>query len=112
MDRKPEPESDQLTAAAEGWLANLPDDVRPKVVPEKYPRIANKMASLWRHPDEFIAYMSGLLVDERGDRAGFSMTIALELATIKDHYELNVHPEISKAYLWDPRQSEPKKKKK
>src|SRR5205809_7761065 len=99
------PTEEKLTAATEGWLENLPEDVRPKVVQEKYPRIANRIASLWRHPDEFMAYMSGLLVDDRGDRSGFSMTIALELATIKDHYELHVHPEISKAYLWDPRQA-------
>ena len=112
MDKKSlPPQVEALTAAAEGWITNLPEDVRPTEVLEKYPRIVNKMASLWRHPDEFMAYMSGLMVDERGDRSGFSMKIALELATIKDHYELNVHPEISKAYLWDPRQADPKKPK-
>jgi hypothetical protein len=104
MEKKPKPTEESLSAAAEGWLANLPDDVRPKLVQEKYPRIVNRMASLWRHPDDFMSYVDGLLVDQRGGRAGFPMTVALELATIKDHYELNVHPERTKAYLWDPRQ--------
>ena len=112
MERKKPATEERLTAAAEGWLENLPDDIRPTMVPEKYPRIANRMASLWKHPDEFIEYMSGLLVDNRGDREGFPMTVALELATIKDHYEMEVHPEMTRAYLWDPRQGTPKPKKK
>ena len=114
-ERKPVPQVERLTAAAEGWLENLPDDTRPVAIQESYPRIVNRMAALWKRPDEFMAYMSGLMIDERGDRSGFPMKIALELATIKDHYELRVHPEISKAYLWDPRQADPKappKKKK
>ena len=112
MEKKPQKE-ETLSAAAEGWLTNLPDDIRPKLVQEQYPRLVNKMASLWKHPDEFVQYMDELLVDKRGDRSGFPMTIALELATIKDHYEMNVHPEMTKAYLWDPRQgaTTPKKKK-
>ena len=111
MERKA-PQEENLTAAAEGWLESLPDDIRPKMVPEKYARIVNRMASLWKRPDEFMAYMDGLLVDDRGDRSGFPMTIALELATIKDHYEISVHPEMSKAYLWDPRQDTKKPVKK
>ena len=107
MEKRPKgdkPKDEKLTAAAEGWMANLPDDVRPTVVSEKYPRIVNRMAQLWKHPDEFMEYVGELLVDQRGGRAGFPMSVALELATIKDHYEMVVHPELTKAYLWDPRQ--------
>ena len=111
MEKKPE--DDHLTAAAEGWISNLPDDIRPKVVPEMFPRIANKMAALWRHPDTFMEYMDALVVDDRGDREGFPLAVVMELVTIKDHYEMNVHPERTKAYLWDPRiKEQPKPKKK
>ena len=110
MEKKPE--ENVLTAAAEGWITNLPDDVRPKVVQEQYPRIVNKMAALWRHPDNFIEYMNTLVVDDRGDREGFPLNVVMELVTIKDHYEMNVHPERTRAYLWDPRIKEPEKKKK
>ena len=104
-DRPKEPPRDEkLNSSAEGWLMNLPEDVRPTVVVEKYPRIVNRMAELWRRPDVFMEYVDGLLVDQRGGRAGFPMSVALELATIKDHYEMVVHPEMTKAYLWDPRQ--------
>ena len=104
-DRPKEPPRDEkLNSSAEGWLMNLPEDVRPTVVVEKYPRIVNRMAELWRRPDAFMDYVDGLLVDQRGGRAGFPMSVALELATIKDHYEMVVHPEMTKAYLWDPRQ--------
>jgi len=113
MEEKKPPKEEKLSAAAEGWLTNLPDDIRPNAVQEQYPRLVNKMASLWKHPDEFVEYLDELLVDKRGDRSGFPMKIALEIATIKDHYEMNVHPEMTKAYLWDPRQgtTTPKKKK-
>ena len=47
--------------------------------------------------------MDELLVDERGGRAGFPMSIASELATLKDYYDLEVHPDRTNAYLWDPR---------
>ena len=104
MEKKPE--EVRLTAAAEGWLENLPDNVKPKVIQEQYPRIVNRLASMWKHPDEFVEYLDELLVDKRGDRDGFPMTIALELATIKDYYEITVHPERTKAYLWDPRQQD------
>lgn len=102
--KKQPPAEQKLTAAAEGWLVNLPEDVRPTAVVEKYPRIVNRLTELWRRPDAFMAYLDGLLVDQRGGRAGFPMSVALELATIKDHYEMVVHPELTKAYLWDPRQ--------
>ena len=102
-DRK-KPEETSINAKAEAWIAKLPDDMRPKVTIEKYPRIVNKMAALWNHPDDFMLYVDDLLVDLRGKRAGFPLAVVMELATIKDHYEMKVHPERSKAYLWDPRQ--------
>lgn len=102
--KEKKPEETKVNAHAEGWLANLPEAVRPNKTAEQYPRIVNRLASLWKHQDEFIEYIDDLLVDARGGRAGFPLAIALELANVKDHYEMDVHPERSKAYLWDPRQ--------
>jgi uncharacterized protein len=91
-----------LNEHAKKWLEKLPPEIQPKELVEKYPRLLNRISSLWRHPEELMEYLNELLVDTRGDRSGFPMSIATELVNIKDYYEMNVHPE-SKAYLWDPR---------
>ena len=101
-----------LSEHAKSWIEKLPEDVRPKELPEQFPRIANRISSLWKHPDELMEYLDDLLVDTRGDRGGFPMAVAMELATVKDYYEMKVDPERTKAYLWDPRRKdEPKKKR-
>jgi hypothetical protein len=110
MTTPPKPEV--LSEHAKTWLSKLPDDVRPKELPEQFPRIVNRLSSLWRHADELMEYLNDLLVDMRGDRQGFPMAVAMELANVKDYYETTVDPEYSKAYLWDPRRkNEPKKKR-
>ena len=96
-------EDKSIDANGKLLLDKLPEDIRPKVTVEKYPRIVNKLGTLWKRPDEFVEYLDELLVDKRGKRQGFPLSVALELASVKDHYEMKVHPERSKAYLWDPR---------
>jgi hypothetical protein len=95
-----------LNEHTRAWLEKLPENVRPKALPEQFARIANRLSSLWKHPDELIEYIDELLVDTRGGRSGFPMTIASELATLKDYYEHNVDPERGASYLWDPRRTE------
>ena len=107
-DQKPEDQS--LSEASLALLAKLPDDIRPKELHEQFPRIFNKISSMWRRPDSLIVYMEELLVDSRGDRAGFPLRVALDLATIKDYYERVVHPDAVAKYLWDPRLAKVKPK--
>ena len=96
------PSPGSLNEHARKWLEKLPDDARPKILEEKYPRIINRISSLWKHPDELMEYLDELLVDTRGGRAGFPMSVATELVNLKDFYDQNIHPD-SKSYLWDPR---------
>ena len=103
----PQPPANGLNDHARKWLEKLPPEAQPKVLLEQFPRILNRISSLWRHPDELMEYLDELLVDTRGGRAGFPMAIATELVNIKDYYEMNLHPD-SKAYLWDPRRREEK----
>jgi hypothetical protein len=98
-----------LSANAKAWLEKLPDDTRPRVMIEEFPRLANRLSTLWRHPDELMEYIDELLVDTRGNRAGFPLAVAMELATLKDYYEQHVHPDRGKAYLWDPRRKNEEK---
>jgi hypothetical protein len=92
---------------ARKWLAKLPPETYPKILAEQFQRIINRISSLWRHPDELMEYLNELLVDTRGGRAGFPMSVATELVNLKDYYEMNLHPD-SKAYLWDPRRRDEK----
>jgi uncharacterized protein len=96
------PEVVTLTERANKWLEKIPEEARPKLLQDQFPRIVNRISSMWNHPDELMEYLNELLMDTRGDRAGFPLPVAMEIATIKDYYEMNIHPE-SKAYLWDPR---------
>jgi hypothetical protein len=96
-------EDKSIDANGKMLLDKLPEDIRPNLTAEKFPRVVNKLGTLWKRPDEFVEYLDELLVDKRGKRKGFPLSVALELASVKDHYEMKVHPERSKAYLWDPR---------
>ena len=88
-----------LSEQARAWLDALPLSVRPVTLAEKYPRIANRFALLWKQPRQCDAYFESLLVDERGGRKGFSQTVALELVTLKTHYQTVVYP-VNRT-VWD-----------
>ncbi|MBK7473132.1 MAG: hypothetical protein KAX84_06310 [Burkholderiales bacterium] len=57
--------------------------VRPREVPRLFPRIANRLCSLWSHPALCNQYLSSLLMDTRdGAREGFPVAVAGELAAL------------------------------
>jgi hypothetical protein len=86
----------ELTRA---WLESLPMSVRPMTLADKYPRIANRLALLWKQPRQCDVYFESLLVDERGGRQGFPQSVALELVTLKTHYQTVVFP-VNRS-VWD-----------
>lgn len=81
------------------WLATLPEHVRPAELTRKYPRIANKIALLWRRVARCEEYLDGLVEDRRGGRKGFPIAVAQELAALRRHYAV-LHPNSSSA-VWD-----------
>lgn len=85
-------ETAELTPRAMKWLATLTDKVRPELLPRSYPRIANKLAELWSEPDLTRKYAEELLVDRRGDRAGFPQEVILEIGTLMHFYDKELHP--------------------
>lgn len=74
------------------WLLSLDEKFRPKLLPRLYTRIANRIADTWSEPDLMRAYFEELLVDRRGDRAGFPDDILMEVSALKHHYEKDLHP--------------------
>jgi hypothetical protein len=80
------------------WLATLPEHVRPVELTRKFPRIANKIATLWRRVARCEEFLDELVVDRRGGRRGFPMVIAQELTALRRYYAV-LHPNTNS--VWD-----------
>jgi hypothetical protein len=100
----PEKNSLELSAAAQALLASIEEPARPKELAAAFPRIVNRIASLWGTPRQMNRYFDELLTDKRGNRKGFSLGILMELTTLKDHYQTKVFPIPHDA--WDSAEEE------
>ena len=72
------------------WLAGLPSDLRPRLLPVQFTHVANTLGHLWSRPDDCLAYFEELLLDRRGNRSGFPLKVAMELAGLKNHLETQI----------------------
>lgn len=92
MRERAEQDSDVLLDNTLTWMARLPKDMRPMVLARRYPRIANHIAGIWRRVARCEDYLDALVVDRRGNRAGFPPEVAQELNTLRGYYaELHPH---------------------
>jgi hypothetical protein len=91
----------ELNAAAKALLASIEDSTRPKELAAAFPRIVNRMASLWKAPRQMDRYFEDLLTDTRGGRQGFSLGILMELTSLKDYYLTKVFPPTGREGVWD-----------
>jgi hypothetical protein len=89
----------QLCAEAKSLLDSLTPELRPNHLPERFPRVMNEIARLWRRPDQLDRYFDDLLMDKRTGRQGFPLAVALELSTLKDYYQAEVYPK--KECVWE-----------
>ena len=87
-----------LLGATAAWMNELPYTVRPTELAQRFPRIANSIAELWPRVGRCEQYLDSLLVDQRGDRKGFPMAIALEIASLRSYYT-ELHPPAQS--VWD-----------
>ena len=98
--RAPETNTLELSAEAQALLASLDESVRPKELAAAFPRIVDRMASLWSTPRRMNRYFEQLFTDSRGGaRKGFSLSILMELTTLRDHYQTKVFP--AQHDVWD-----------
>ena len=81
------------------WLSELPAHVRPNEMASRFPHIANRIQSLWSKPQECRAYFDELMLDRRGDRKGFPVKVAVQLAALRSHYDTVVFP--TSQTIWD-----------
>lgn len=97
----PERNDLQLSAEGQALLVSLDAEMRPKKLAAAFPRIVNRMASLWRSPRQMDRYFEDLLTDTRGNRQGFPLGILMELTTLKEHYQTKVFPPTQRGGVWD-----------
>jgi hypothetical protein len=86
------PRDRSVNAMGWAWLEELPPEVRPHELPILFPHIVNRMALVWSDREEAMTYLLELMVDDRGDRRGFPMKIAQELAQLREWREQVLRP--------------------
>jgi hypothetical protein len=72
----------EVTAA---WMSNLPDNVGPRHLAELFPRIVNRLCTLWNDP-ACSNYLKDLLIDRRSNRNGFPAVIAREIVALTAYH--------------------------
>jgi hypothetical protein len=80
-------------------IDSLPKALRPLAIIAEFPHIMNLIASSWHEPRIFVQTLDELMMNERGNRAGFPFAIIVELTDLREHYFSSVRPEARK--LWD-----------
>ncbi len=80
------PDDMKLQQSTIDWVLGLPQEIRPLRLARKFPRIANKLASVWKQPSACDKVLDELLIDHRGSRQGFPHEVALEISSLKTYY--------------------------
>ena len=81
--RKPTATDRALTGTAIDWLLGLPQQLRPSVTCERFPRIVNALAAAWAQPSDRNALLDSLLGDGRSHRAGFPAPVRQEIEALR-----------------------------
>lgn len=82
--RAPQRHRDQvLSDGARDWLDQLPEDFRPAALAEHFPRIANRLALLWRDPGLTEHCLDELVCPKRPGRQGFPPEVTLDLQSLQ-----------------------------
>ena len=76
------------------WASKLPQDIQPRTLLYRFPRIANLIAAMWHDSNSLRRYVDDLLVDKRGTRQGFPVEVLRELFQLRAHYD-EMHPDSS-----------------
>jgi hypothetical protein len=82
-NRRPALATDRaLTGHAMAWALQLPENLRPVITTERYPRIVNAIAVAWQDPAARAEMFDHLLNDRRIGRRGFPIDVEREIAAL------------------------------
>jgi hypothetical protein len=88
---RPAPSS-ELTGEALRLLVKLDARVVLHDLPTRFPRVLNKVAAAWSRPAQADRCFDELLMDARGARQGFPLSVVSELTTLRHYYLTHVFP--------------------
>jgi hypothetical protein len=86
--RKPVPTDRALSGLTLQWLVNLPPGLQPRMLAEKYPRLANEIALHWSDHLRSAGVIDALFADRRGGRRGFPFEVESELRALRQYLEV------------------------
>lgn len=84
--KPPAPDDLQLQEATRKWIDTLPEKVQPRHLARLYPRVANRLATVWDQASARERELDDLLIDKRGNRQGFPLQVAAEIMALKVHF--------------------------
>lgn len=71
-----------LTGRAMDWTLQLPENIRPRITSERYPRIVNAIAAAWPDAEGRTQLFDHLLNDRRSGRRGFPIDVEREISAL------------------------------
>jgi hypothetical protein len=80
--RAPQPTDRALTGRSMKWLAELPNELRPLITMQRYPRVINKIVDAWPDPQDRDDVFEELLNGRRRGRRGFPIDVERELSAL------------------------------
>jgi hypothetical protein len=72
------------------WVASLPAEFQPLALLQFFPRIANRLASVWGDDAGLTECFTDLLMDRRGGRQGFPPTVQRELSLLREYVAIRL----------------------
>lgn len=66
-------------------LGTQAEKLYPMELANAYPRIVEQIVNLWSKGSQLETYLDDLLIDRRGNRAGFSPAIIMEILALKNY---------------------------
>lgn len=81
-EHKPASTERMLAGYAIDWLIAFPADARPKALCERFPWVANRLATGWPDAAGSAASVQALLADARWGSAGFPVQVQAELKSL------------------------------
>ena len=80
-----------LSDAALRWRRRLPDEAQPDALCARFPRIANRLAVLWRDPGLTEHLLDELTLPQRPGRQGFPPEVSAELQALQLYNEQRLY---------------------
>ena len=88
-----------MSEALAAKLRDAPAAFYPRQLVDSYPRIADKIVQLWGTP-EIEAYFQELMLNDRGDRQGFSQPVLTEILNLRTWYRSRLPPQPRSVDNW------------